>query len=444
MLAVRTHPYLQCNAVVRGRFFIRCDRGAAQAGFDKGNVVKKRLLAQASMAPVKKIGFITPSSNTALEPLTYMMLSNLTDVVSVHFSRLPVKTLTLDDRDVGQFQTEKVVQAAVQLQDAAVDAILWNGTSGGWSGKGLTADRELCAAITAATGIPASTSSLAQAEAFAAYDMTRYGLAVPYVEGPTNKMLETYRDEGFDGVSHAALGVSVNTIIGATPFDRIRELLRQADSEQAQCLMVGCTNWPATPLIDEMEAALGKPVFDSIAVTLWKALRMVGIQRPIHGWGGLLRRHPVVDRLDTLLAQLRAATKAGRTTIRMDIPAMNIDADDVYSEAVAPGIPPLKLDSSLNQRSLGTVRWLEENQQLLVQDDCVNAEVPPPKALIGKYGVKAQMLGPLVWRKEVVGWISVHHVEGTRRWTSDETAMLAKAVEDARKIFEDGGWVKPD
>lgn len=250
--------------------------------------MKEELLAHGSLAPLRKIGFITPASNTSLEPLTCMMLEQVSDLASVHFSRLPIGNLTLDERDIGKFQTEKIVQAAVQLQDAQVHAILWNGTSGGWSGHGLDADRELCRRITETTGIPSSTSSLAQAEIFRRHGITRYGLAVPYVEGPTRQMLQTYHDEGFDGVSHAALGVSVNLAIGATPFERIRQLLREADSPSAQCLMVGCTNWPATPVVDEMEAELDKPIFDSIAVTWWKALQMVGVERPILGWGRLL------------------------------------------------------------------------------------------------------------------------------------------------------------
>ena len=402
--------------------------------------MKKRLLSQAGMAGMKKIGFITPSSNTALEPLTYLMLNQLSDVVSVHFERLPVQTLTLDSRDVAQFQAEKMEHAARLLQDAKVDAILWNGTSGGWTGEGLDADRRICERITAATGIPASTTSLAQVEVFQRYGVTRYGLAVPYEEGPTSMMAKTYQAEGFEAVSRAMSGERINNVIGGMAFDSIRKLLRDADSPQAQCLMVGCTNLPATVLIDEIEAALGKPVFDSIAVTLWKALRMVGIERPLHGWGALLRSHPAIAQLDALMEDLRIAQKCGRTTIRLDVPSMNIGVDDVYAESAAPGIPPLKLDSSLNQRALGTVQWLEKHHDLLIQSDCINAEVPPPKALMSVYGVTAQMLAPLVFDGELLGWISVHHMGGTRTWQETEIAKLCEAAARAREILQAAGW----
>ncbi|MBC8831734.1 Asp/Glu/hydantoin racemase, partial [Escherichia coli] len=60
---------------------------------------------------------------------------------------------------LGQFDDDKIIQAAMLLADAKVDVIAWNGTSSGW--LGFEADERLCERITAATGIPATTSVLA-------------------------------------------------------------------------------------------------------------------------------------------------------------------------------------------------------------------------------------------------------------------------------------------
>src|SRR5690606_26206189 len=139
--------------------------------------------------------------------------------------------------------------------------------------------------------------------------------------------------------------ISENKIIGRTSFDTIKQLLRDADSPEAECIVVGCTNLPAAMVVEEMEHELGKPIFDSVAVTLWKALRMAGIENPLHGWGKLMRDHEVVARLDVILADLLKATSASRTTIRLDIPELNIGVDDVYAEASAPGVSSLRLDS---------------------------------------------------------------------------------------------------
>lgn len=395
----------------------------------------------ASLKDLKKVGFITPSSNTALEPMTMAMTDQISARISTHFSRVPVKTLTLDSKDVNQFQTQKMVDAAALLSDGGMDAILWNGTSGSWTGKGFEADVRLCEEIGRATGVPASTSSLAQVDVLKHYGIKRFALAVPYVEEPTRKIVETYGNQGFTVVNAARLDQTENVVIGNTPFARIKQLLRDADSPEAECIVVACTNLPATVVLGEMEAELGKPIFDSIAVTLWKALKMTSIDVPLHGWGKLLRDNPVLAELERVMATLREATRGSRTTLRIDIPEHNCEVDTVCAEAVAPGIAELKLNSSLNQRSLATVQWLEANRKPLIQDDCANAAVKPPKALMEVYGVKAQMLiGLEAQDGQVIGWISVHYVPDTRKWTDADVAALQSAADRVRAILQQNHW----
>jgi maleate isomerase len=395
-----------------------------------------------SFQDLKKVGFITPSSNTALEPLTMQMTNQISARISTHFSRVPVKTLTLDSRDVDQFQTQKLVDAAALLNDGGLDAILWNGTSGSWTGKGFQADLTLCEEISRVTGVPASTSSLAQVEVLQHYGIKHFGLAVPYVEAPTRKIIETYAAEGFTTVKSARLEETENIRIANTPFARIKQLLREADSPDAECIVVACTNLPATVVLDEMEAELGKPIFDSIAVTLWKALKMTGIDVPLHGWGKLLRDNPVLATLEKTMATLLQASAGSRTTLRIDVPEHNCHVDTVCAEAVAPGIAQLKLNSSLNQRSLATVQWLEANRDLLIQSDCANAAVKPPKALMDVYGVKAQMLAPLMAQDHVMGWISVHYVPGTRVWNERDIAALQSAAAQVSRVLQENGWTR--
>jgi maleate isomerase len=395
-----------------------------------------------SFNDLKKVGFITPSSNTALEPLTMAMTEQISDRISTHFSRVPVKTLTLDSQDVDQFQTKTMVDAATLLSDGGLDAILWNGTSGSWTGKGFEADVTLCDEIQRLTGVSASTASLAQVDVLKHYGIKRFGLAVPYAEEPTSKIIETYDRQGFTTVKSARLNETENVVIANTPFASIKQLLRDADAPDAECIVVACTNLPATVVLDEMEAELGKPIFDSIAVTLWKALQMTGIAVPLHGWGKLLRDNPVLAELELIMAALREATDGSRTTLRLDIAAHNCQVDTVCAEAVAPGIAELKLNSSLNQRSLATVQWLEAHRKPLIQNDCANAAVKPPKALMEIYGVKAQMLIGLTAQDDtVMGWISVHYVPGTRVWGDADVAALQAAAVRVRSVLQKNNWI---
>jgi maleate isomerase len=41
--------------------------------------------------------------------------------------------------------------------------------------------------------------------------------------------------------------------------------------------------------VEELEQELGKPIHDSLVVSLWHPLRMIGWQQPIPGWGRLMQ-----------------------------------------------------------------------------------------------------------------------------------------------------------
>jgi len=81
----------------------------------------------------KKVGFIVPSSNTAVEPITNTIFQSLNAHIICLFTRIQVTTVGIDKKDTSQFSTQTIVEAARLLADARPDAILWNGTSGSMS-----------------------------------------------------------------------------------------------------------------------------------------------------------------------------------------------------------------------------------------------------------------------------------------------------------------------
>ena len=120
---------------------------------------------------------IVPSSNTCLEPQTYRILGGRTDV-TVHFTRIPVTRIALDNSSDRQFDPAVMREAATLLATADVDVIAWNGTSGSWLGSAH--DQDLVQEITEATGVPATTSTLAYLEAFRTFGTERIALFTPY------------------------------------------------------------------------------------------------------------------------------------------------------------------------------------------------------------------------------------------------------------------------
>jgi maleate isomerase len=239
------------------------------------------------MAAAKRIGMITPSSNTMVEPITSAMTAHLLDDLSVHYARITVTRIALDQDSLNQFEREAMLGAARLLADARVDVICWNGTSGAW--RGTDADLAICAAIETETGIPATTGTLAQFAAFKAYGISRYGLAVPYLGEVRDQILETYAAEGLACVNSANLGISENFAFAEQSLDTLRGLIRQADHPDAEAVVVICTNLAAARVVEELEQELGKPIHDSLVVSLWHPLRMIGWDRPIPGWGRLMR-----------------------------------------------------------------------------------------------------------------------------------------------------------
>jgi maleate isomerase len=232
------------------------------------------------------VGHITPSGNTVLEPLMASMADSASTPTSHHATRIKVEAITLSEQHAAQFDTDRMLEAATLLADAHVDAILWSGTSGGWTG--LEQERAMCARIEAETGIPASTSTLALVEALHTFGLTEFGLAVPYTTDVAARIVEVYGRNGLRAVGMATLGVSKNDDYAHVSEDAVRRLVCAADEPRARCVVVSCTGVAAAHLVGELEATLGKPVLDSVAVLLWKALRMLDAPVDLRGWGALL------------------------------------------------------------------------------------------------------------------------------------------------------------
>jgi maleate isomerase len=393
----------------------------------------------ASLKEFKKIGFIVPSSNCTLEIITTAVLSQL-PLVSAHYSRISVTHI--GDGAASQFTAETLTECAKLIANCPVDTVVWNGTSESWTGEGYEAGVHIKEMIEKGTQLPSSTTSLAQVEVLKSWGIKKMSIATPYPPGPNAELYKYFKSCGVEVVKDSGLGITVNNDIGDVSIEVIRQLIRDADHPDAECIVIPCTNFPAALLIEEMELELGKPIFDSILVTLWKAMRLIDIKTPIHGWGRLLRDDPVLATLDIVMKDLREKTGGSRTTLRMDIPEHNCEVGRVAAESLAPGIPSLRPNTSINQRAIDTMRYMEKTGVALIQPDTINAPVQPPKALMSVYGVKAQMLIPLMVGIGAMAWISVHYVPSPREWSEGDVAALHEAARKTSNILRESGWAE--
>ena len=231
------------------------------------------------------LGMLTPSSNTTLEPVTTAMISGLPEV-SAHFGRFRVTEIALSEAALGQFDDSEILRAAELLADARVDVIAWNGTSSGW--LGFEADERLCRRITEATGVAACTSVLALNELFGLTGVKRFGLVTPYLDEVQAAILKNYATHGFECVAERHLGLRDNFSFSQVQADMLRAMVREVAQAKPEAITIFCTNLRGAPLVAELEAETGIPIYDSIATAVWKSLRLVGADPGrVQGWGQL-------------------------------------------------------------------------------------------------------------------------------------------------------------
>jgi maleate isomerase len=232
-----------------------------------------------------RLGVLTPSSNTALEPLTSAIVAAVPGA-SAHFSRFRVTEIALDERALGQFDDSKILAAAELLADAKVDVIGWSGTSSGW--LGFDADRRLCERIQERTGVRATTAVLALNELLALHQISRIALVTPYTADVQERIVANYARLGIEVVAERHLGIRINHEFALVEPERLLALAREVAAQQPGAITTFCTNLRAAPLATQVERELGIPLLDTVSTTLWGMLRAAGSDpSQVRGWGEL-------------------------------------------------------------------------------------------------------------------------------------------------------------
>ncbi|MET0222295.1 MAG: aspartate/glutamate racemase family protein [Tardiphaga sp.] len=233
------------------------------------------------------LGMLTPSSNTALEPITTAMLDELPEV-SAHFSRFKVTEIALSNTALAQFDNSEILRAAELLAHAKVDVIGWNGTSSGW--LGFEADHRLCEQITAATGIPATTSMLALNEILTATGVKTMGYVTPYLDAVQAKIVQNYTDFGVTCRGDRHLNLQDNFSFSEVPVAQLEQMTRDVAQEKPDAISIICTNLRVAPSVPKLEQETGIPVYDTIATVVWKCLKLAGVDtKRVKQWGSLFQ-----------------------------------------------------------------------------------------------------------------------------------------------------------
>jgi maleate isomerase len=218
------------------------------------------------------LGVITPSGNLVVERITTRLLQAV-PTVSAHFARIGV----VGDRDPfpDRYDLDGMLTAARLLSHAKPDVILWNGSKGG--SIGIAHDADLKRRIEDATGIRATTSSLALLDALAKLKLRRVALVTPYADAYQQRVVATLAREGIEVVAESHLGLTDNLSYAGVPPTRILAQVEEVMPARPEMVLTWCTNYADAVIAAEAERIHGVTVLDATVLPLWHALRMLGV-----------------------------------------------------------------------------------------------------------------------------------------------------------------------
>jgi maleate isomerase len=230
-----------------------------------------------------RLGVLVPSGNSVAETELRAMLPDevtmLTTRLALRGSSEPELMAMLGDLD----------GAASLLGHAEPDLIAFHCTAVSTFTPHMAG--EIRGRILAATGRPAIATADAILAAFRVLGTRRVLLVTPYTEAVHQREVLFLMDSGLTVAGGSCLGVDTNIEMACIAPAVIAEQVRAAATGvSADACFISCTAIRSAGLISELEASLGMPVITSNQVLAWHALRVLGVRRPVTGFGRLFHQ----------------------------------------------------------------------------------------------------------------------------------------------------------
>ncbi|MFD5427189.1 decarboxylase [Streptomyces sp. NPDC127084] len=223
-------------------------------------------------APQRGIGVVAPF-DFALDRELWRWVP---DEVSLRVTRTPYVPVEVS-LDLARLvsEHETLANAVRALSVSEPEVIAYACTSGSFVG-GLAGERAMCEAMAQAGDVAALTTSGALLEALEELGAQRVALVTPYTESVTGALEEYLGEAGVTVTGRAFLGLTRH--IWKVPYRSVVDMARQAVVVgAADALFISCTNLPTYDAIPQLEAELRMPVVSANQVTMWAALRRIGV-----------------------------------------------------------------------------------------------------------------------------------------------------------------------
>lgn len=173
-----------------------------------------------------------------------------------------------------------------------LDSLMWACTSGsfvfGWDGAHDQVRR-----LADATGLPASSTSIAFVNACRSVGLERVAVAASYPREVAEHFVTFLRHGGVGVTSMGGHGILTAAEVGTLGREAVLAISDGVDRRDAQAVLVPDTAMHTLAWVDDLEAAAGMPVLTANQVTVHEGLALAGWAPPLPGLGSLFAARAV-------------------------------------------------------------------------------------------------------------------------------------------------------
>ena len=190
----------------------------------------------------------------------------------------------------------RLAEGARELTRAhRLDSLMWACTSGsfvfGWEGA-----REQVRRLTDATGLPASSTSIAFVNACRSLGLERVAVAASYPQDVAERFVDFLGHGGVEVTTMGSHGIVTAAEVGTLGRDEVLALVTGVDRSGAQGVLVPDTAMHTLAWIDDLEEVTGLPVLTANQVTVREGLALLGPPPALPGLGTLFAGDRAVSR----------------------------------------------------------------------------------------------------------------------------------------------------
>ncbi|WP_109473301.1 aspartate/glutamate racemase family protein [Ornithinimicrobium cavernae] len=239
--------------------------------------------AQAATGPLAGVPDVAPVGTVGvgvITPYDFALDRELwrwvPDSVTLHLTRTPYAPLPVSLEQATVVGDPAIVTRCTQDLITVRPAVVAYACTSGSFIQRRAGERALAASMVAAGAPRAVTTSGALVEALQHLGVSRVALATPYDELISQGLSAFVEEAGVRVTAMRHLGLEGR--IWTVPYAVTVEIVRRCFTSDCDAVFISCTNLPTYDLIAPLEAELGVPVLTANQVTLWAALRAVGVR----------------------------------------------------------------------------------------------------------------------------------------------------------------------